>query len=93
MIRYDFVNDEQDTQSAVWNVNKNPVVKQASEECLFELMKKSDYYRGLEKYLKDLPIKLIAEFQDPTMTIDDYKNLHQNFVKKIEKEDNDDLLQ
>jgi hypothetical protein len=27
------------------------------------------------------------------MTIDDYKNLHQNFVKKIEKEDNDDLLQ
>ena len=56
-------------------------------------MKKSDYYRGLEKYLKDLPIKLIAEFQDPTMTIDDYKNLHQNFVKKIEKEDNDDLLQ
>ncbi len=93
LIRYDFVNDEQDTQSAVWNVNKNPVVKQASEECLFELMKKSDYYRGLEKYLKDLPIKLIAEFQDPTMTIDDYKNLHQNFVKKIEKEDNDDLLQ
>ncbi len=85
LIRYDFVNDEQDAQSAVWNVRKKPAVEKASEECLLELMKKSDYYRGIEKYLKDLPIELIEEFKDPTMTIDDYKNLHQDFVKKVER--------
>ncbi len=76
LVRYDFVNDEQDTQSAVWNVRKKPAVEKQSDECLLEIQRKNDVIQNLEGHLKNFPLEMLDVFKDPSMSKEDYEKLH-----------------
>jgi len=87
LVRYDFVNDKQDAESAYWGVNKRHATRDKGSECFLELHRKQEVCSGLEKSFKDFPIQLIKEFKDPTLRASDYQNLSQQLTDKFRKEE------
>ena len=65
LIRYDFITDEQDIQSAIWNVSKEPIVQEQGEKCMLNLIKNEEYHHDVESYLDNLDLESIKDFHLP----------------------------
>ena len=63
LIRYDFVNDEQDKLSAIWNVQKDPAIKEQNEKCIYELIRNNDYDTISEDIVDAIDLEQISEFR------------------------------
>ena len=85
LIRYDFINDEQDTQSAIWNVRKKPAAEEASHKCLTDLIKIGDYNGSIESDIADVPLDLISDFTNPSLKKDDIDKLYQKYKKGVQQ--------
>ena len=66
LIRYDFINDEQDINSAIWNAEKEPIVYEQGQKCMYDLVKNNDYHFNLETLFEELNLEQIKEFYLPT---------------------------
>jgi len=65
LIRYDFITDEQDIQSAIWNVSKEPIVQEQGEKCMLNLIKNDEYHNDVESYLDKFDLERIKDFHLP----------------------------
>ena len=67
LVRYDFINHEQDMNSAIWNVDKEPAVFEQGQKCYENLWNSSDYYHHLEAMLEDLNLEQIEDMRLPPL--------------------------